>query len=244
MGRPVVVNEENNIFVHQPLIKDIVDLGEDKYNELILPYVMNTDAVFNGLENEDELKQQYQFFDLFFIKTESGTILDKIFGGSNALEVLQKSLRYFLRADEIRVLEKRQKVVINNAYMIDNNEFQKLRKAIQSVVNRKDIEVEKPPKNMTKRQRDIWIKLQKGRRRQAEKNAIYLQDIIIFCSLGGESFVPFDEIDNMTYYQLQNVHKGIMGKDAFNMGMGYKLSQKFDVKDDIKHWTETIKIGK
>jgi hypothetical protein len=32
--------------------------------------------------------------------------------------------------------------------------------------------------------------------------------------------------------------------DAYNIGMGYKLSQKYDVKDDIKHWTETLKIGK
>jgi hypothetical protein len=97
---------------------------------------------------------------------------------------------------------------------------------------------------MNKRQKDIWFKLQKGRKRSAERNAIYLQDMVNFISFGGNSYISTEQIDNMTYYYLQNAYKSVVGMDAFNLGMGYKLSQKFDVKDDIKHWTETIKIGK
>jgi hypothetical protein len=245
MGRPILINKENNIYVHQPLVCEIVDMGEDVYNELILPYILTTDAVFNGAENEEELVEKFHIFDLFFIKLDDKkTILDSVFGGKYALDVLRESLQYFLKTNEIRVLEKRQKIIVNNSYLIDKNEFGKIRKVVQAVIGRGDIEVEKPPKNMTPRQKDIWMKLQAGRRRNAEKKAIYIQDMINYTSFGGSSYIPYREIDQWTYYQLQNAYKSILGKDAFNIGMGYKLSQKFEVKEDIKHWTETLKIGK
>lgn len=245
MGRPILANKEHGIYVHQPIFSDIVDIGEDEYNLMILPFILTTDSVFNGVENEEELSQKFHLFDLFFAKLESGkNLLDKVFGDTSSLELLSDSLRYFLKVEDVRILEVRQKILVNNSYIIDKNEFDILRKIIQDVVGRNDIEVEKPPKNMTKRQRDIWAKLQKGRKRKAERDAIYLQDIVNYISFGGNSYISTDEIDRMTYYQFQNAYKSIMGRDAFDVGMGYKLSQKFDVKDDVKHWTEALKIGK
>jgi hypothetical protein len=170
-------------------------------------------------------------------------VLDSVFGGKSALGVLKDSLSYFLQTDDIEFLIIRKKIRIGK-YLMDKKEFMELRQMIQDVCNKKDMEVEKPPKNMTKRQKDIWLKLQKGRRRSADKNAIYLQDMINYVSFGGTTYIPFDQIDGMTYYQFGNAYKSIMGVDAFHIGMGYKLSQKFDVKDDIKHWTEALKIGK
>lgn len=245
MGRKIVVDKEKDIAVRQPKISDVVDMGENEYNELVLPYVLTTESIFNGVENEEELINRFHFFELFFIKVENGgTILDNVFNGKSALDVLSDSIQYFLDADDIKILEKRQKIIVNDSYMIDKDEFDRIRKVIQGVVGRGDVEVEKPPKNMTKRQKDIWMKLQKGRRRNAEKNAVYLQDMINFTAFGGSSYIPFDKIDEMSYFQLMNAYKSIVGMDAYNMGMQYKLSQKFDVKDDIKHWTDTIKIGK
>lgn len=246
MGRPIPVSKEHGIYVRQPLVKEVVDVGEDEFQQLLLPFILTTDAIFNGAENEEELIEKFHVFDLFFMKTESGkTILDSsVFNGENALEVLRNSLSYFLQSDEIRILENRQKIIINNSYLIDKDEFDKLRKIIQSILGRGDIEFEKPPKDMTKRQKDIWFKLQKGRRRKAEREAIYLQDLINFTSFGGTSYIPFKEIDEMTYFQLHNAYKSIMGVDSYRTGIQYKLSQKFEVKDDIKHWAETIKIGK
>jgi hypothetical protein len=244
MGRPILINKENSIYVHQPLVSDIVDIGEDEFNRLVFPYTLTSEAVFNGADNEDELIETFHIFDLFFIKVEDGkSILDNVLG-DKSLDVLRTSLEYFLKADDIKFLENRKRIIVNDSYLIDKDEFVKLRKVIQSVCNRSDIEVEKPPKNMTKRQKDIWMKLQKGRKRTAEKKAIYMQDLINFSSFGGSSYIPFDQIDKMTYYQLHNAYKSIMGVDAFHLGMGYKLSQKFDVKDEVKHWTEALKIGK
>lgn len=245
MGRPIVLDKDKDIVIRQPSMEHIVDIGEDAFNEMVLPYILTVDSVFNGIENEEELSSKFHIFDLFFTEVEGGnTILDNIFDGRNSLEVLQESMEYFFDTDDIRVLHQRKKIIVKNSYLIDNNEFDRIRKIIQSIVGRKEIEVEKAPKNMTKRQKDIWKKLQKGRRRTAEKNAIYYQDIINYVMYGGKSYIPSREIDRMTYYQLQNAYKSIIGVDAFSIGMGYKLSQKFDVKEDVKHWTDSLKIGK
>ncbi|MCP1324263.1 AMP-binding protein [Bacillus sp. S0628] len=244
MGRPISVSEEHDLFVQQPLISDVVDMGEDSFNEYVLPYILTIDAIFGGLDNEEELMEKFTVYQLFFLNSEDGGFLDGIFGGKSALGVLEESIKYFLKTDDIQILENRKKIVINNSFLMDEVEFNFLRNIVQSVVGRKDIEVEKPPKNMTPRQKDIWDKLQKGRRRKAEREAIYLQDIINYTAFGGPTFIPLTQIDNMTYYQLHNAYKSVVGIDSYNTSLGYKLSQKFDVKDEIKHWTNILKIGK
>lgn len=247
MGRSILLNKENNIRVRQPLISEVVDMGEDGFNELIMPFILTSEAVFNGMDNEEELTAKFDIYDLFFTQVEKDVfILDKIFGGKSALGVLKDSLCYFLELDpdDIEFLINRKKIVINNSFMIDKEGYMRLRKIVQDVTNRQDMQIEKPPSNMTKRQKDVWFKLQKGRRRRAEKEAIYLQDLINFTSFGGTTYISLDQIDRMTYYQLSNAYKSIMGIDSFHVGMGYRLSYKFDVKDDVKHWTESLKIGK
>lgn len=244
MGKPILIDKENNICVHHATIDEIVDMGEDEFNNLVAPFTLTSDALFAQLENGEELAEQHHIYDLFFERTEGGSyLLDHVFG-ANTLEYLEKCLRFFLRADSVKALQMRRKFVVNDAFVIDKDSYLKIRSAIQAVTLRKDVEVERPPKNMSKRQRDIWNKLQKGRRRKAEKDAIYLQDIINYIAFGSSSFIPFREIEKMTYYQTQNAYKSILSVDSYKIGMSYKLSQKFDVKDEIKHWTETIKIGK
>ncbi|MEC2335109.1 AMP-binding protein [Bacillus subtilis] len=245
MGRPILFDKINELYVRQPLISDIVDIGEEGFNELILPFVITSEAVFNGAENEEELIDKYSIYDLFFAEVEKDVfVLDRIFGGKSALGVLKDSLSFFLQTDDIEFLVNRKKIVINSNFLMDKEEYMELRYIIQGVTGRQDMQVEKPPKNMTKRQKDIWTKLQKGRRRKAEKDAIYLQDLINFTSFGGTAHIPLDQIDRMTYFQLSNAYKSVMGIDSFRIGMGYRLSYKFDVKEDIKHWTESLKIGK
>ena len=243
MGRPILVDGESKTYVHQPKVGEVVDIGEDYFNTLLMPYLITAESIFGGMENEEELISKFNVFDLFFIETEDGQyLLDNVLG--DTMGILEESMRFFLKADSIRFLKNRKKIIINDSYLISIEEFSVIRKIIQGVCNRSDVEVEKAPKGMTDRQKDIWNKIQKGRRRTAEKNALYMQDLINYVQWGGSSFISYDSIDKLTVYQLQNAYKAVMGIDAFHMGMGYKLSQKFEVKEDIKHWTDSLKIGK
>lgn len=246
-GKPLIIDSEHEIKVYQPSVDEIVDIGEKQFNELVLPFILTTEAIFNGIENEDELVEKYNVFDLFFIQSENGkTILDDtIFSGKKALDVLIDAIVFFTHVDksEIRVINHLRNSIAIGRLVITRENFSLLKDAIHAVLNRKDIEIEKPPKDMGSRQKAIWEKLQQGRRRRAEKEASYLQDIMNFVQFGGNSYIPIQEILSMTYYQLYNAYKSILGKEAHHIGTLYKISPKFEIKDEISHWTKTIKIG-
>lgn len=241
MGRKIPFKD---LYIHQPLISEIVDIGEDEYNKLVLPFVITTELVFGELEDCEKYISKYNIFDLFFLKIEEDkTLLDDIFD-NKALDLLASSLSYFFKTDNIKILNHREKIVIEENLIVDKDVFGELRLVVQEICSRKDIEVERPPKNMTRRQKDIWLKLQAGRKRTAERNAIYLQDIINAVHLNPKTYISLKEIDSMTHYQLFNAYRSINAIDVYEVSMQYKLSPKFDVKDKVKDWRESIKIGK
>jgi len=245
MGRKIPFKSEEGLFVHQPLISEVVEMGEESFNDLVYPFVLTSEAVFNGQDNDGELSAKYPIYQLYFATMgEDEYILDGVFGGKSALDSLKESISYFLNVDakDIQFLTQRKKIVIGE-YVIDEQDFVALRKIIQLVVSREDISVEKVPKNMSERQRDIWEKLQRGRRNTARRDALYLQDMINVVSFGGSTYIPLDQIEKMTYYQLRNAYKSVMSMDAYKLGMDYKLSPKYEVKDDVEHWTKSLRIG-
>ena len=245
MGREMSFKSEYGLYVRQPRVSEVVDIGEDAFNDLIYPFILTSEAVFNGQDNSDELSAKYSIYQLYFATMGEGEfILDGIFGGKSALDALKDSISYFLNVEskDIQFLTQRKKIVIGEC-VIDEQDFIALRKIIQLVVSREDIAFEKVPKNMTERQRDIWEKLQRGRRNTARRDALYLQDMINVVSFGGSTYIPLDSIERMTFYQLRNAYKSVMSMDAYKMGMDYKLSPKYEVKDDVEHWTKSLRIG-
>lgn len=244
MGKPLLINKEHDIYVHPPMMCDIVDMGEDEYSRLYLPFVLTKDSIFGNVENGDEISGKFNLLQMFFTKIdEKSYLLDGIFD-NDVLKSLEKSLSFFLKTDKIKMLERQQKIVVNDFFLIDDKEFENIRKAIQGVTAKKDLSVEKPPKNMTSRQKDVWRKLQKGRRRKANREAIHLQDIVNYVSFGGKSFISTSEIAKMSYYELDNAYKSIIGVDSYERNFKYQLSPKFDIKDKVDHWTDLLKIGK
>lgn len=245
MGKPIPFKSEYGLHVRQPLISEVVDMGEESFNDLIYPFVLTSEAVFNGQDNDDELSAKYPIFQLYFTTMGEGEfMLDGVFSGKSALDALKDSISYFLNVEtsDIQFLIQRRKIVIGEC-VIDEQDFIALRKIVQLVVSREDIAFDKVPKKMTARQRDIWEKLQRGRRNTARRDAIYLQDMINVVSFGGSTYIPLDAIERMTYFQLRNAYKNVMAMDAYKLGMSYKLSQKYEVKDEVEHWTKSLRIG-
>lgn len=239
-GKAIPLNDK--VSIRQPTVNEIVDMGDDVFSKLTLPFTINLELIFD--DNIDTSK--LNIFELFFEenKETGGYILDNVLGG-NSIELLVDSLSFFTGCDveNIRVLKNRRKIIIDDSYMIDKLSFIDVKNIIQAVCVKSDIEIEKPPKKMNKRQRDIWEKLQEGRRRKAMRESVKMEDMANYISFGGKSYIPMENILSMTYYQFFNAYNSVLGKDAYETGMAYKLSQKYDVKDEIRHWTKTLKIN-
>ena len=55
----------------------------------------------------------------------------------------------------------------------------------------------------------------------------------------------YDDVLNMTIYQLKNSFDIINKKEAFDINMLHRVSPKFDMsKEKYEHWTEKIKLDK
>lgn len=244
-GEDIILNE--NARVHQPTVKDIVRIGESRFNKMILCYTLTTSVIFGGLDNGDKFIDRFNMFDLFFLKDENNYCLLDSLMQTNALELLLDSLSLFLgvKKEDIQVLENRAKIVVSNSYLIDNNEFNKLRKVVQALTLSEDLEPEEVPKNMTARQLDIYNKLKAGRERKKKREALYLPDFIRFAKYGGKSYISKKEILEMTYYELRTSYQNIMNVESYLINTMYATSMKYDMKpDELKHWSETIRIRK
>lgn len=246
LGKPIPFSE--GFEVKQPTVEEITMMGEGKFDNYVAPFILTIDALFENEEEAKKIKSEFTLFQLFFHKIDDTKhLLDSVFGGRNALEFIREVLAFFLDIDEsaITILSNRKKFAISDngrELVIDDLAFNKLREIVQKIVSREDVEVERPPKDMTERQKDIWVKLQAGRKRREKRDAMVMADIINIVWMGGRAYIPLNEVMSMTYFQLRKAYGNIISRDNFDLSMGYKLSQKFDVKDDVKHWAKEFKV--
>ena len=74
----------------------------------------------------------------------------------------------------------------------------------------------------------------KHREKVGNKNEVSLIDIINI--IIHSSSLKYDDLLNFTVYQIKNTFETISSKDSYETMMQYKLSQKFDIKEDVKNW--------
>lgn len=224
------------VIIKQPTIKKIADLGEKTFDSLCSPFLITNQVV-----DDDDIKSLTPF-DMFFENGKDGmSLLQKIYGGEH-LEVLSSGIQFFT-GEEVKVLENLKQIIVGDKLILDVNNFEEFREIIKGISYKEDIEIEHPPRNMSPRQLDIWEKLKKGRERNQEEG-IYLQDMINYVSIGGGSYIPNREISAMTLFEFRNICKTILELDSYRTAIKYMTSFKFDIKEEIEHWTSRVKIGK
>lgn len=85
--------------------------------------------------------------------------------------------------------------------------------------------------------------LRKKHRDKVGKNTTETIDMLNYLIHSKECGMDYNKVLHMTMYQVRNTIETIGVKDNYETTIQYKLSQKFDVKEDIKHWS-TKKIIK
>ena len=233
-GRPIPLDEKISII--QPKLGQIIDMG-DRYDNYLLPYTITLDTIFDDTSVIGDLT----LFELFFEKFDDETYVLQGAFNNNPIELLSESITFFT-GQEVKILENRKKVIIGDSYILDKVNYEHFRKIIQAVSTRKDLVVEKMPKGLSERRKDIWLKIQEGRRRKAQRESLGLEDIANVICFGGSSYISLDEIMNMTYYQFFNAYKSILGKDSYFIALQYKVSQKYEYKEELAHWSKDMKI--
>lgn len=216
----------NNIKIYQPSLNDILDYDIEKYNILLLPFLLDID----DFEIQD--KSAIENISMFEI-----LLLNK-----DTFSFLLNSLSYFCHTDKISLDEQKGNLYIGDGY-INKENFADFANIILQINAKQKPKKEKPPENMTQKQKSIWEKLQKGRQRQAEKAQIDLADLINTCQFGGEYYIPIEDISKMTLYNISRCYKTILGKSIFNESFEIYCVTGEEKLIKNRHWTDLIKVN-
>ena len=206
--------------------------GEEKFNYLLFPFQINSDYLkdASGLDVPDD------------------KIFDEVILESNELlESVCYILTLFCKCGKIAISDNGLLLYdVNGENMIfelTGENFDDVADIILTINCRSKIKIEKPPPNMSSRQKDVWEKLQAGRKRDAEKNRLHIYDIAKVCEFGGEYHIPISEIKQWTMWKLIDSYKAITAMNEYRDGLkigiaNYDLSS---IQND-KYWIKRLMI--
>ena len=225
--------------IKQPKIKDFLskDIGIDGF---FYPFVMNDIIIGQAKENNSIIELKKSLGDLTFllvncVQSKRIDILDSI-----------KTNLEFLYGQEVEVTEKF--TIKVGEHEINNSNFQILCDVILELlkVDKSKLKFDKPVK---KELSVIEQEFEKRRRLYEERNNkkkndkdLTLLDMINV--IIHSSNFKYEDILDMTLYQLKNSFDVLVKKDTYNTTLKYMVSPKFEIKENQEHWIEKIKVDK
>lgn len=218
----------NNIIIYQPSLDEILEYDIDKYNMLILPFLLDKDD-FEFVDNS--LIQNVNIFDILILDSES-----------DIFRMLLDSISFFCRTDEIGLDEQKGVLYIGDE-VIDRNNFSEFAEIILQLNAKQKPEKEIPPANMSEKQKEIWEKLRAGRQRAFEKSQIDLSDLINICQFGGQYFIPMSEILQWSLFNISRCYKAIIGKSNYQDLFDIYIVTGEEKLIKNQHWTDLIKLN-
>lgn len=232
LGKPICYN--NLIFYPITIdqITDIMDL--ETFKSYMLPFIITLDFLISKNIISEDIKEDFNIFEDYIVKE------------NNMLECIAFIIGIFCKVFYI----KPQKNVINLykdsdnlIFQITKDNFNDISDILCKLTCTNKIKVEVQPKNLSKRQKDVWEKLHSGRIREAKKNEIHFYDIMNICSYSGNYYIPISEIKKMTLWQLMNCYKSKTEAKNYDDNLAISL-MTHDLKPilNTNHWSKKLLI--
>lgn len=215
----------NNITLYQTSLDDILECGIDKYNILLLPFLLDVEDF--DIPNNFVI-QNMNIFDILILTEQT-------------LTMLLDSISFFCKTNEIHFDEQKGVLYIGDGH-IDRNNFAEFADIILKINAKQKQEREKPPKNMTEKQKEIWEKLQQGRQRAAAKSQIDLADLINVCQFGGNFYISMEDISKWTMFNITRCYKSVVGKSNYQDVFDIYCVTGEEKLIKNRHWTDLIKV--
>lgn len=205
------------------------NIGLDMFDNLLLPFLITKDC----LKMSDEELENINLFD------------DVILNDKGMLTSLAFILQLFCKTKEISKLDNQilLKFEEKEHFVITKDNYEDICQIIMKMNGKSKIKVEKPPKNMSDRQRDVWEKLQAGRKRENEKNTVHIYDMLNICEFGGHYHIPIDEIEKWTLWKIMNCYKARVNLKTYDDSLKICLvSGDGKSISDKNHWHHKLMV--
>lgn len=237
LSSKVPINE--SLYIKIPTISELA-FGE--YNEFMIftrVFVTSVREQFSGAPSEvDEIEEKFpSFLDMAFDDNMSKVAGQMMFGeGMDLLNVIVNGLAYWTKTDinDYKALSNHKIVNEKANWVIDREEYEQFCNYIRMITLSEPNEELIAPKNISKHphQCQIWMNLYKGRiAKLQKKKSEGLGDKMLLLQAISPSYLSFEDMGNMTYYQFFNTLSAYSKMRANNREFEIYTSEKFDTKD-------------
>ena len=243
-GKDIPLNNHSLGVIKQLTLNDFIDLNIEM-NDFIQPFVLNKKVMLNKNSEVDRILESIKDLSFLFLYEQ----LTK----QPIITILLKSLSIIYNSDNIYVDKKSMAIVVENSdntiTTISDDNFSILSTVVCEMmgIDRNDIDIPEPKEEMNdiekefERRRQKYLEMQNGNK--AKKSEGYTILDIANIVIHSANF-SYDEVFNMTIYQLKNSFRILMRKDNYTVNLLHRISQKFDTsKEKFVHWTNDTRLN-
>lgn len=239
------------IEIRQVPLAEILQMGMDQYHLRLLPFLLSLEDFTlpapgtgrGGEPGPPEQETPPAMADSAPAAQEPALALSlfDIFTMEQNLPALLDSLSLFCGEQEFAFDTASGRLQIGDGFL-DRHNFAGFAEIILRTNAKEKTKTEKPPAFKNDRQRDIWEKIQAGRRRKAQRQRVELYDLINVCQFGGPYYIPMQEILSWSLWRISNCYQSILGGSAYRDNFQiYCVTGEKEIIEN-KHWTDLIKI--
>lgn len=234
LGNEIKLSEKANLYI--PKMKEIV---EQDTNELLLfsrVFVISVREQFSGVpEKVDEIEAKFPtFWEIAHDESMSREVGEAMFGeGMDIMTMLVAGVAYWTHSevDDYKLLTNGKIVSEKLDLVVDKDMFLELCKLVTMITDYEpDEDLIAPPGISSKEnQCRIFKKLYKGRLRQRQRQkGSSIADRILLLQTLSNTYISFDQIGEMTYYQFLNLLNAYRSLRANNQRFDMYTAYKFD----------------
>ena len=239
-GKPIKVS--NNVEINIPTVEQLCD--DNNFGTYTQVFTITTRELFSGNREVDKYEEKYPTVWQMAFDKEGGLILGQMLGYSSGINIIIDSISYWtgLESEAFRPLTNKKIINETAGWIIDEEVFGELCELIKVATNyEKNMDLV-APKNMSDRKWEIWESTYKGRLRGLQRNSRTIADKILILSVSFDSYIPINEIKQMTIYHFNKLYEAASLKESYMAQWDIKLSPKFESKGNLKHWKESVKL--
>lgn len=243
-GKNILLNDYGLGCIKQPTLNDFIESNID-INIFIQPFLLNKSIMLNKNKEVDKVLEDVKELSFLFLYEQ----LTK----NPIVSTLIKSLSLIYKTDNIKIDNETVGIIVesgidNKSYTINDDNFITLSTVICEMVgiNKEDIAEVKPKEEMSEielefeKRRKKYLEMQNNNKNKKSEGYTILDIANIVIHFSGLSY---NEVFNMTIYQLKNSFKILMKKDSYTTNLLHRISQKFDTsKEKFVHWTDEVKL--
>ncbi len=224
--------------IHQPRIKDVIDIGESTYNQYIGLLLYDTDLLKIPKSDLEKMKlDKIDTFDFIYFQGLSNNEFRKL---------IEDALKFFFREDILLLDNYGLFLVgdINNQKFITKDSYETVKHLLIKMNYLKDMEEEENLEFANDLAREWYLNIKKAEKNQPKpKPQVNLHSIV--SAMAWRTNKSMDEILNMTIYQLYDGYYRLFLIDdciSIKQGIYQGTVDKDKIKSTDLNWAKIIKF--